>query len=152
MFRFRRGHDARSILAIKISGEESRDSMRLVSKADELLGETYEQSYGEKKPLRITTMVVDGVGIGGPIADRLREMGHDNTIEVIAQAKSPDPKCANMRTYLWKKGKDWLKHGAIDDDEQLEGDMVAPGYSHDDWDRLVLEREDQDQGADRAVD
>ena len=140
VFRFRRGHDARSILAIKISGEESRDSMRLVSKADELLGETYEQSYGEKKPLRITTMVVDGVGIGGPIADRLREMGHDNTIEVIAQAKSPDPKCANMRTYLWKKGKDWLKHGAIDDDEQLEGDMVAPGYSHDDWDRLVLER------------
>ena len=114
--------------------------MRLVSKADELLGETYEQSYGEKKPLRITTMVVDGVGIGGPIADRLREMGHDNTIEVIAQAKSPDPKCANMRTYLWKKGKDWLKHGAIDDDEQLEGDMVAPGYSHDDRDRLVLER------------
>ena len=140
VFRFRRGHDARSIAPIKISGEESRDSMRLVSKADELLGQTYEKFYGEKKPLKITTMVVDGVGIGGPLADRLRQMGHENVMEVIAGSNSPDPKCANMRTYLWKKGRDWLKHGAIDSDEELEGDLVAPGYGHDARDRLVLEK------------
>ena len=139
VFRFRRGHDARSIPPIKISGEESRDSMRLVAKANELLGETYSQ-YGDKKPMKITTMVVDGVGIGGPIADRLREMGHDNVIEVIAGAGSPDPKCKNMRTYLWKKGKEWLKHGAIDDDDELEGDLVAPCYGHDNRDKLALEK------------
>ena len=43
-----------------------------------------------------------------------------------------------MRTYLYQKGKSWLKYGALDDDEDLEGDLVAAGYLHDNRDRLVL--------------
>ena len=36
VFRFRRGSDARSVRAIRIPGEETRDSMRLITKASEV--------------------------------------------------------------------------------------------------------------------
>ena len=128
VFRFRRGSDARSIPPVVVPGEQSRDSMRLVTLAADLL---------ERHP--ITTMFVDGTGIGGPICDRLRQMGHRNVIEVQFGGESPDPKYANMRAFMWGKVREWLKHGAIDESPRLESDLTGPGYHHDKRDRVVLE-------------
>lgn len=132
VFRFRCGTDARSRAAIRIPGEQSRDSMRLVTLAADLLGRT----HGGKP---ITTMFVDATGIGGPIADRLRQMGHKNVVEVQFGGESPDPKMANMRAYMWSKLRDWLAKGCIDAAPRLETDLTGPGYKHDKQDRVVLE-------------
>jgi hypothetical protein len=131
VFRFRRGTDARSIAPVVIPGEQSRDSMRLISVADDLLS---------RYP--ITMMFVDGTGIGGPICDRLRQMGHRNVMEIQFGAESPDPKLANMRAYMWSRTRDWLRLGAIDSLPELEVDLTGPGYHHDKRDRLVLESKD----------
>lgn len=128
VFRFRRGCDARSIPPIRIPGEQARDSMRLVTKAAELLGE-----------YPISMMFVDATGIGGPIADRLRQMGHRNVVDVQFGGESPDPKLANMRTFMWSKVRDWLPRGAIDATPRLETDLTGPGYKHDKQDRVLLE-------------
>jgi hypothetical protein len=136
VLRFRRGYDARSIPAIRIPGEQARDSMRLITVAADVLGKTYDG-------LRVSMLFVDGTGIGGPIVDRLRQMGHKNVIDVQFGAASPEPKQANMRVYMWAKLRDWLTKGAIDASPALEIDLTGPGYFHDKQDRLVLESKEQ---------
>ena len=147
VFRFRRGTDARSIKPMWIPGEQSRDSMRLVTMAADVLNRQYD---GRK----IHTLFVDGTGIGGPIVDRLRQMGHSNVVEIQFGAEAPDGKYANMRAYMWGKMRDWLPKGAIDPDPRLEMDLTAPGYSHDKRDRVVLESKEhlKDRGIDSPDD
>lgn len=134
VFRFRRGNDGRSIPPKRVTGQESRDSMKLVAMATEVLSGMFN---GHK----VATLFVDATGgsIGGPVADRLRQLGHQNVIDVQFGGESPDPKYANMRAYMWGKMRDWLSIGAIDESARLEQDLTAPGYTHDKRDRLVLE-------------
>lgn len=41
--------------------------------------------------------------------------------------KSPDPGCRNMRAYIWREMKHWLKNGgAIPPDDVLRTDLAAP--------------------------
>lgn len=137
VFRFRRGLDARSIPPMRIPGEQSRDSMRLVTVAAEVL----ERKYDGRQ---VDMLFIDGTGIGGPIYDRLVQLGYGKRVmEVQFGAVPPEvtqnQKFANMRAYMWGKVRDWLPRGAIDADPQLEQDLTAPGYSHDRSDRIVLE-------------
>lgn len=136
VIRFRRGPDAKTIKPIKVPGEESRDSMRLVSLAADVLGRTFD---GRK----VATLFVDETGIGGPIVDRLKQLGHKNVVGVQFGAAAPDPKMANMRAFIWSKLRDWLPRGMIDSDPQLEADLTGPGYHHDKRDRLVLEAKEE---------
>jgi hypothetical protein len=137
VIRFRRGADARSIPPIRIPGEQARDSMKLVTIAAQVLG----QSYGGQ---RVRALFVDATGgsIGGPVADRLRQLGHANVIDVQFGGLSPDPMIANMRAYIWDRMRTWLERGAIDATSDLETDLVGPGYGHDKQDRLLLESKD----------
>ncbi len=137
VFRFRRGHDARSIPAIRVPGQQARDSMKMVTIAGDVLTKDYSGS-------RVAMLFVDATGgsIGGPIADRLRQLGHRNVVDVQFGGESPDPKIANMRAYMWAKLRDWLPLGAIDTTPALETDLTGPGYLHDKQDRLLLESKD----------
>lgn len=147
VFRFRRGTDARTIKPMWIPGEQSRDSMRLVTMAADLLNRQFD---GRK----IHTLFVDGTGIGGPIVDRLRQMGHSNVVEIQFGSEAPDAKYANMRAFMWGKLRDWLHKGCIDTDSRLEMDLTAPGYHHDKRDRVVLESKEhlKDRGIDSPDD
>jgi hypothetical protein len=138
VFRFRRGFDARSIPPVVVPGEQARDSMRMVTLAADILAREY---AGRK----VAALFVDATGgsIGGPIADRLRQLGHEHVIDVQFAGESPDPKIANMRAFMWSKMRDWLRHGAIDKDARLETDLTGPGYFHDKRDRLLLESKEQ---------
>ena len=133
VFTFRRGSDARTIPVITIPGEEARDSMVLVAKAVDLL----EQHFDGRK---IEMLFVDGTGIGGPIVDRLNQLGYQQRVmEVQFGSQSTDPKYANMRAFMWGKMRDWLVRGAIADASVLEQDLVGPDYTHDKRDRVLLE-------------
>ena len=135
VIRFRKGRDGRRVPPIRIPGEQARDSMRVATVAGDVLGRSFD---GEQ----VAMLFVDASGgsIGGPVADRLRQLGHRNVVDVQFGAGSPDPEYANMRTYIWSKMRDWLQAGgAIDDSPELETDLTGPGYEHDKRDRLVLE-------------
>lgn len=130
--RFRAGADARSIPALRIPGEKTRDSSVMVVKLADMLSQSY---HGRK----IHTMFIDSAGISGAVGARLRQLGHRNVIEVNFGADSPDAKYAYMRDYMWGKMKDWLLTGAIDADPQLEVDLSGPGYTLDTRIRVKLE-------------
>lgn len=142
-FYFRKGLDGRSAPSLKVPGEKMRDSMLLVTMAADVLNRTF--SGGE----RISAMFIDETGVGGPIVDRLKQLGHHNVFGVQFGGKAPDIKYLNMRAYMWAEMREWLQKGAIPNDEALEMDLTGPGYHHV-KDALCLEsKEDmKDRGLD----
>lgn len=130
MIVFRRGFDAKSEKAYRIPGEKSRDSMRVVSIMTMLL---------ERHQPDVT--FIDKTGIGGPIGDRLRQLGY-HVIDVGFGDKADDErKFANKTAEMGYRCRQWLLDGgAIHNDTQLEDELTAREYSHNDKDQLVLER------------
>ncbi|WP_085905889.1 terminase [Kiloniella majae] len=88
-------------------------------------------------------VLVDGVGVGGGVVDRLKQLGHD-CIDVNAGARAHDQKTyMNKRAEMWGKMRDWLKGGDIPaDDQELETDLTAIEYGFDAKNRLQLERKE----------
>ena len=128
----RRGHDARSIPALIIPGSETRDSMRLVARIVTHVAD-----------LKPDAVFVDATGVGGPVADRLRQMGI-NAIDVNFASKAGDPdKYANMRAEMWWKLREAIKTSlALPDHSELEQELTSIEYFHDGKDRLLLEKKE----------
>jgi hypothetical protein len=136
VFRFRRGMDARSIPPIRISGEESRDSMVLVTKLVQIMNTTYD---GVKPAMAF----VDS-GFGGSIVDRCHQLGYTNVVEVRFGAVCPDPvHYANMRAWMWSRVREFLQRGAIDKDTRLATDLAGPAAKMDKQDRICLESKEE---------
>lgn len=137
--RFRRGADGASIPPIKIPGEQARDSMRLVSVATDVLAREYPGGV-DGAGVKVKMLFVDETGIGGPIVDRIKQLGFSSRVlGVNFGSKPPDGHYANMRSWMWSQMRDWLTRGSIDKDTRLETDLTGPGYFHDKQDRLLLE-------------
>lgn len=134
--RFRRGCDARSIPRITVPGELTRDPNVMVMK----LAEVLTTQYGGRK---VDMLFMDAAGIAGPVAARLRQMGHTNIQEVNFGAHSLNEKYAFMRSYMWGQLKEWLPTGAIDSHPGLVEDLTAPGYKLDKQVRILLEPKDK---------
>ena len=132
VIRFRRGNDARSIKPIRVKGEFTRDPAVLTTRLADVLSQEYDGH-------RVSMLFLDSAGIAGPIAARLREMGHRNVREVNFGADSPDDKCRYMRDAMWQKMKQWLLVGAIDSHHELEADLLGPGLRPDSRQRVWLE-------------
>lgn len=132
VIRFRRGRDGRSIPAIRIPGELTRDPSVLTNRLADVLA----SSYGGQ---HVAMLFLDSAGIAGSVGTRLRSLGHRNITEVNFGADSPDPKYRYMRDFMWGQMKDWLLTGAIDTSARLENDLTAPGLREDLRQRVWLE-------------
>lgn len=132
VIRFRRGRDARSIPSIRIPGKLTADPAVLTNRLADVLTTTYE---GQK----VAMLFLDSAGIAGPIAQRLRELGHRNVTEVNFGADSPDAKCRYYRDFMWQHMKTWLATGAIDTSARLDIDLQTPGLRPDMRQRIWLE-------------
>lgn len=132
VIRFRRGADARSIPSIRIPGKLTKDPGVLTNR----LADVLTNDYGGEK---VAMLFLDSAGIAGPIASRLRDLGHRNVQEVNFGADSPDAKRRFYRDHMWAEMKDWLATGAIDKIPRLEIDLQAPGLRPDTKQRIWLE-------------
>jgi hypothetical protein len=134
--RFRCGQDARSIPAVRIKGEFTRDPAVMTGKLADVLTRSY--TIGNQ-PRRVAMLFLDSAGIAAPIEDRLRKLGHKNIMVVNFGAHSPDTRYAFMRDYMWGKLKEWLATGGIDRDPGLEADLSGPCLVSDRQQRVKLE-------------
>lgn len=128
---FRRGMDARSIPVTTIPGSEVRDSTKFVATVSNLIA--------DRKP---DAVFVDSTGVGGPVADRLRQLMPGVPIYDVNFAwAAPDTQKSNVRTYIWWKMREALQNGlAIANDSDLEMELTAPEYNHDSKERVALEK------------
>lgn len=127
---FRRGKDAKSEKSYRIPGEKSRDSMKVVAMLVMVLN--------RHKP---DVTFIDATGLGGPIGDRLRQLGY-HVIDVHFGGDADDKKLyVNKTAEMGSRCRQWLMNGgAIPNDPQLENELTIREFWHDDKDRLVLER------------
>ena len=86
---------------------------------------------------------VDGVGVGGPVVDRLRQLGH-KVVDVSAGAKATnDARYFNLRAEMWARMRDWIRsRGMIPRDQGLIDDLTAPTYEFDPSNRIKLEKKE----------
>ena len=83
--------------------------------------------------------------MGGPIGDRLRNLGYKQVLDVQFGGKSPDARYANMRAWMWFKMREWLLKGAIGNkDWPLANDLAAPSTDYDKRDRMKIVLESKD--------
>ena len=94
VIRFRRGNDARSIPAIRVPGEFTRDPAVLTQRLAEVLSKDYDGQ-------RVRMLFLDSAGIAGLIGQRLRGLGFSNVVEVNFGSDSPSDKCRFMRDFMW---------------------------------------------------
>jgi hypothetical protein len=130
MIVFRRGKDAVSEKTYKISGEKSRDSMKVVSLLTMVLD--------RHKP---DVSFMDSGSMGGPIGDRMRQLGY-HVIDVGFGDNAVDAKHYKTRTAeMGSHCRQWLLDGgSIPNDAQLELELTSRDFGHNDKGQLVLER------------
>jgi hypothetical protein len=79
----------------------------------------------------VSEVRIDGVGLGGPIADRLRQLaaGRYEVYEILGNNPSPDiDRWANFRGWGWWSFQDRLSKGLIDidgEDEKLQEQLMG---------------------------
>jgi hypothetical protein len=102
----------------------------------------FEASGGRDRPEEI---LVDAVGVGGGLVDRLNELGLP--VRGVNSSESPSMGATflNLRAELWTKMKDWLesRETSLPDEPDLISELVAPRYEFTSTGRMKLESKDQ---------
>jgi hypothetical protein len=91
---------------------------------------------------RPAAVFIDGVGVGGGVVDRLRQLGFV-IADVNAGGRATDERVyANRRVEMWGRMRDWLKAGGClpHDDAALAADLTGPEYGFDSANRIILEK------------
>jgi len=99
---------------------KTEDTMQIVSKLKDIYFST-----------SASAIFMDADGMGGPIADRARQLGIPVT-DVRSGFPSTDPRqYANVRTQLWGEMRAWLEEGSIPDHHELKQELgtMTWGYS-----------------------
>lgn len=94
----------------------------------------------------VARMFIDTGGLGGPLYDRLVEMGYGPRVTAInfGDAALNPERFRLRRSEMWGLMKDWLKADgglvvSIPDDDELHADLMAPSYEYTSTNQLFLE-------------
>jgi hypothetical protein len=97
------------------------------------------QEWNQDKQARV---VVDSIGIGAGICDRLREQLVP-VEEFNAGGKPIDKAYRNARDEMWFRGREMVPMLDLDPDDQLAADLSAPTYAPDSQGRMTVEPKDK---------
>ena len=138
VIRFRRGlcgnplgSDGKPLGPIRMAGEKDPDRSARIALCAELLN--------DRRPgHQLAALFIDSA-FGAAIATRLHALGHSNVFEVNFGGESPDPHDKNMRSFMYRKTKEFCLLGSLPDDDLLCEQLCIPGYHIDTSGKLVLE-------------
>jgi len=84
-------------------------------------------------PMVPAAIVVDVIGIGAGVVDRLLELGYNVIAVNVAETATSEPLCHRERDALWKRFKAFLDAGKcrIPDDDQLAQELTGAHYEYD---------------------
>ena len=110
------------------------DLMALAARA----GEAIEQHQPD-------AVVVDGVGVGAGVVDRLTQLGYGSKLTEINGGNTPDDPVVyyNRRAELWGLMREALKVGVeLPDDRELRDDLIGPEYGFTAKQQIQLEKKE----------
>lgn len=103
---------------------QGKDLMQTVG----IIVREYEDTPHDKRPDMI---LVDSIGLGSGVVDRLREQGYPARGINVAESPSVDSdKYARLRDELWWKLREWLESRdcLLPDQQDLVGDLTTPTF------------------------
>jgi hypothetical protein len=76
-------------------------------------------------------IMVDSIGLGGGVADRLRELGLNVRDVNVSESVALNQQASRLRDELWLSAKEWLETRAvkIPKDDELRQELIGPTYS-----------------------
>lgn len=90
-------------------------------------------------------VMIDGVGVGGGVIDRLRQLGYGSTVMDVNAGGEPihKDKYRNKRSEMWGLMREYLKAGAeLPEDQDLRTDLLGPEYGFTAKQQIALERKE----------
>ncbi|WP_316859943.1 hypothetical protein [uncultured Cohaesibacter sp.] len=129
----RRGRDAQTM---PYELYEKLDTMQLSARVAEAINK-----------YKADAVFVDETGLGAGVVDRLRQLGFDaigiNFGAAADHSVDGARKTANKRSQIWENMNQALKTGlAIRDDDRLAFELLAPNYSYDSNNAILLEKKE----------
>lgn len=78
-------------------------------------------------------IVVDVIGIGAGVVDRLVELGFNVIAVNVSETSTSEPLCYRERDALWKRFRIWLEKGMpkLPDDDLLQVELTSARYEYD---------------------
>lgn len=112
------------------------DLMQLVS----VVKAEYETKPPSRRPIEI---IIDSIGLGAGVLDRLRELGMPARGLNVSERPS-SPTYHNLRAELWFKAKEWLEGRDVElpRDDQLFAELAAPRYTFTASGKIQVESKD----------
>jgi phage terminase large subunit len=107
-------------VCLELKSWSNRDTMETVGRvAAEALRE------------RPAEICVDSIGVGGGVADRLRELGFNVRDVNVSESAALNPFAAKLRDELWLSVKDWLatRVAKLPKHTDLRNELCAPTYT-----------------------
>ena len=127
---FRRGMDGQSEKVYSISGKKSRDSMLVVSLVAKVLAD-HQPDY----------INVDEGSMGGPIVDRLNQLGWGVSGIAFGSRALDEKHYGNRCAEMWARMRHWIMNGgSLRKDESLLLELTSRDFYHDNKDRLLMEK------------
>ena len=76
-------------------------------------------------------IMVDSIGLGGGVADRLRELGFNVRDVNVSESVALNQQAAKLRDELWLSAKEWLETRAVKlpRSDDLRAELTGPTYS-----------------------
>lgn len=86
-------------------------------------------------------IMVDSIGLGAGVLDRLKEMGLPARSVNVAESPSVTDKYLRLRDELWWKVREWLEQRdcRLPDDDELIGELTSPKYQFTSAGKIQIE-------------
>ena len=99
----------------------------------------------EQEDDTVEEIMVDAIGLGAGVADRMQELGHPVISVNVAESSAMHPTAMRLRDELWLRAKEWLeaKDCVLPDNEMLAKELVAPRYTFTSSGKLKVESKDE---------
>ncbi len=102
----------------------------------------YNSTPAEDRPEEI---LVDVIGMGSGVVDRLLEQGLPVTAVNVAEAPSIGDKYARLRDELWFRGREWFESRAVwmPEDDELVAELTTPTFKFTSTGKIKVESKDE---------
>jgi hypothetical protein len=115
-----------------------KDTMQLAG----IIKHDYDNTQVHQRPYKI---MVDVIGLGAGVVDRLREMNLPVVGINVAERAAANAKYMRLKDELWFKCKEWLeaRDCKLAEDEELIGELSLPKYSFNSNGKIEVESKKQ---------
>jgi hypothetical protein len=102
----------------------------------------WNETLAQHRPIEI---MVDSIGLGAGVADRLRELGLPAKDVNVSEAPAFGEKYINLRAELWFRGKEWLEKrncSLMEADSRLIDELATVKYNFTSNGKIKVESKD----------